>query len=299
MSTSSSARGSLGRRRARRSSSIMTNCVSAARRATAHLPGRRLASTSRSRPMSATTSSAAGCAKPSATAPKMAGRPEGTTLSVGITHPDGERTFFTTRGHLPRLSLADVFAVVDGARISGGYALLCGSFLTDDLTRGLRCSSSTGRMASTALRWRSTPAGRLDGWTETKLQATRGWLSRCGCALLNEVEATTLAGLDDPDRSGPRTQGPYAEGRHRRGQTRARTGPLPSVPMAAGPFARRGQGRRHHRCRRRLQCGLPCGPCRRQAARRTACRRNRMSPRVPFPPSPQLWRTILLPETTR
>ncbi len=30
--------------------------------------------------------------------------PEGTTLSVGITHPDGERTFFTTRGHLPRLA---------------------------------------------------------------------------------------------------------------------------------------------------------------------------------------------------
>ncbi|RUX11139.1 carbohydrate kinase family protein, partial [Mesorhizobium sp. M2A.F.Ca.ET.037.01.1.1] len=26
-------------------------------------------------------------------------RPEGTTLSVGMTHPDGERTFFTTRGH--------------------------------------------------------------------------------------------------------------------------------------------------------------------------------------------------------
>lgn len=34
-------------------------------------------------------------------------RPEQTTLSVGITHPDGERTFFTTRGHLPRFSLAD------------------------------------------------------------------------------------------------------------------------------------------------------------------------------------------------
>ena len=42
-------------------------------------------------------------------------RPEKTTLSVGITHPDGERTFFTTRGHLPRFSLADVFAVLDGA----------------------------------------------------------------------------------------------------------------------------------------------------------------------------------------
>ncbi len=37
-------------------------------------------------------------------------RPEGTTVSVGITHPDGERTFFTTRGHLPHFSLADARA---------------------------------------------------------------------------------------------------------------------------------------------------------------------------------------------
>lgn len=123
-------------------------------------------------------------------------RPEGTTLSVGITHPDGERTFFTTRGHLPRFSLDCVFAALDGARLSGGYALLCGSFLTDDLaadypylfdwadTHGITLALDTG--------W------PLDGWTEKNRQATRGWLSRCGCALLNEVETTTLSGLADP-----------------------------------------------------------------------------------------------------
>jgi sugar/nucleoside kinase (ribokinase family) len=123
-------------------------------------------------------------------------RPEGTTLSVGITHPDGERTFFTTRGHLPRFSLADVFAALDGSRLSGGYALLCGSFLTDDLTcdypalfgwadrHGITLALDTG--------W------PLDGWTEANRQATRNWLSRCGCALLNEVEATTLSDLSDP-----------------------------------------------------------------------------------------------------
>lgn len=123
-------------------------------------------------------------------------RPEGTTLSVGITHPDGERTFFTTRGHLPRFSLDCVFAALDGARLSGGYALLCGSFLTDDLTadyaslfdwadnHGITLALDTG--------W------PLDGWTETNRQATRDWLSRCGCALLNEVESTTLFGLADP-----------------------------------------------------------------------------------------------------
>jgi sugar/nucleoside kinase (ribokinase family) len=123
-------------------------------------------------------------------------RPEGTTLSVGITHPDGERTFFTTRGHLPRFSLADVLAALDGDRLSDGYALLCGSFLTDDLTGDYPAlfdwADSHGITLALDTGW------PLDGWTEENRQATRDWLSRCGCALLNEVEATTLSDLSDP-----------------------------------------------------------------------------------------------------
>jgi sugar/nucleoside kinase (ribokinase family) len=123
-------------------------------------------------------------------------RPETTTLSVGITHPDGERTFFTTRGHLPRFSLADVFAVVDGSKMSGGYALLCGAFLTDDLTRDYDAffDWADKHKITVAL----DTGWPLDGWTPDNCSATRNWLSRCGIALLNEVESTTLAGLDDP-----------------------------------------------------------------------------------------------------
>ncbi|MDB5524984.1 MAG: PfkB domain protein [Rhizobium sp.] len=121
---------------------------------------------------------------------------EKTTLSVGITHPDGERTFFTTRGHLPRFSLADVFSVIDGTTLAGGYALVCAGFLTDDLTNeypalfdwadqhGITVALDTG--------W------PLDGWTEANCAATRSWLSRCGISLLNEIETTTLAGMADP-----------------------------------------------------------------------------------------------------
>ena len=127
---------------------------------------------------------------------KWAVRPERTTLSVGITHPDGERTFFTTRGHLPRFSLADVFAVIDGPRLSGGYALLCGSFLTDDLTAEYSAlfdwANNYGITVALDTGW------PLDGWTEENCAATRAWLSRSGIALLNEVESTTLAGIDDP-----------------------------------------------------------------------------------------------------
>jgi sugar/nucleoside kinase (ribokinase family) len=122
--------------------------------------------------------------------------PERTTLSVGITHPDGERTFLTTRGHLPRFSLADVHAVLDEALLSGGYALVCGAFVTDDLTRDY------GALFDWADHHRITVAldtgWPLDGWTQANRAATRQWLSRCGIALLNEVETTTLTGVDNP-----------------------------------------------------------------------------------------------------
>jgi len=123
-------------------------------------------------------------------------RPEGTTLSVGITHPDGERTFFTTRGHLPRFCLADVLDSVDGSQLGGGYALLCGGFLTDDLTADYPAlfdwADSHDITVVLDTGW------PLDGWTEANRAATRGWLARCGGVLMNEVETTTLAGLADP-----------------------------------------------------------------------------------------------------
>ncbi|MCM2456386.1 carbohydrate kinase family protein [Rhizobium sp. CG4] len=129
-------------------------------------------------------------------AAKWSVRSERTTLSVGITHPDGERTFFTTRGHLPRFGISDVLTTIDGAAMAGGYALVCGSFLTDDLAHNY----------DTLFDWAAThqitlaldTGWPLDGWTEKNCTKTRRWLSRCGIALLNEVETTTLAGLDDP-----------------------------------------------------------------------------------------------------
>ncbi|MBA8880163.1 PfkB family carbohydrate kinase [Phyllobacterium myrsinacearum] len=122
--------------------------------------------------------------------------PTGTTLSVGITHPNGERTFFTTRGHLGALSWPEVRSMLDTQRLRGGYILLCGSFLTDTLVtdydalfdwadaNDIRVALDTG--------W---PIG---GWTEANREATRKWLSRCHCALFNEVETTRLANSIEP-----------------------------------------------------------------------------------------------------
>lgn len=125
---------------------------------------------------------------------------DSTTLSVGITHPDGERTFFTTRGHLPLFSLEDVFAVLDGPRLAGGIALLCGSFLTDrlveDYDRFFDWADRHGIAVALDTGW------PLHGWTESNRAAAKGWLSRCRIALFNEVETTSLAGAADPAEAG-------------------------------------------------------------------------------------------------
>lgn len=125
---------------------------------------------------------------------------DSTTLSVGITHPDGERTFFTTRGHLPLFSLEDVFAVLDGPRLQGGIALLCGSFLTDrlveDYDRFFDWADNHGIAVALDTGW------PLHGWTESNRLAAKSWLSRCRIALLNEVETTNLAGVSDPAEAG-------------------------------------------------------------------------------------------------
>lgn len=120
----------------------------------------------------------------------------GTTLSVGITHPDGERTFFTTRGHLPLFSFDEVHAMLDGEKLRGGYALLAGAFLTDALTSAYDHFFDWADTHDIAV---ALDTGwPLDGWTEANCAATIRWLKRCRLALFNEVETTTLTGLADP-----------------------------------------------------------------------------------------------------
>lgn len=125
---------------------------------------------------------------------------ESTTLSVGITHPDGERTFFTTRGHLPLFSLEDVLAVLDGPRLRGGIALLCGAFLTDTLAeqydRFFDWADSHGIAVALDTGW------PLFGWTDGNKASAKSWLSRSRIALLNEVETTNLAGVTNPEEAG-------------------------------------------------------------------------------------------------
>ncbi|EKF18309.1 carbohydrate kinase family protein [Nitratireductor pacificus] len=124
--------------------------------------------------------------------PRISGN---TTTSVGITHPDGERTFFTTQGHLPHMSLNDVLASLDWGTLKGGTALLCGSFLTGKLTgdydRFFRLARSHDVGIALDTGW------PVDGWTEETRERTLHWLAQCDYALLSENEVIGLARTPD------------------------------------------------------------------------------------------------------
>lgn len=122
-----------------------------------------------------------------------------TTLSVGLTHDDTERTFFTTRGHLADLTWPQVRAMLDWPRLAGGMLLVCGTFVSDGLVADYDAllDHARGQGVGIALDtgW---PTG---GWTTGTLARVRGWLDRCDCLLLNEVETRALSGGLPPDQA--------------------------------------------------------------------------------------------------
>ena len=112
-------------------------------------------------------------------------------LSVGITHPDGERTFFSSLGHLNSFSYEDVIAQLHPSG-TGDIALLSGAFVTPKLlpkytnliqelkNRGFEIALDTG--------WPT------DGWTPETQRAVLSWCAKCDHVLINESEVIGLSG---------------------------------------------------------------------------------------------------------
>lgn len=117
-----------------------------------------------------------------------------TGLSVGLTHPDGDRTFFTYPGHLGDDPPGRVYQALDRAQ-PGSTALFTAGFLMtlwlpeyDRLlayarARGVRVALDTG--------WPPP------GWTPEVRTMVRSWLGKTDLLLINELEATALAETGD------------------------------------------------------------------------------------------------------
>jgi sugar/nucleoside kinase (ribokinase family) len=122
-----------------------------------------------------------------------------TTVSVGLTHPGDERTFFTTKGHLADLGWSDIVGQLDGAR--GGILLLCGCFLMDGLAKDFPIlfgwAEAHGVDIALDTGW------PVSGWTKSEIARAKGWLKHSRHLLVNEIEALSLSGKESLDAALP------------------------------------------------------------------------------------------------
>src|ERR1700730_4716338 len=119
-----------------------------------------------------------------------------TTLSVGLIDSSGERTFFTTRGHLEKLSYEHVRPRIDPAPTPGSIALLSGVFLTPVLRQSclrlIRDLRMLGYQVALDTNWPP------HDWNAALRDEVAAWISNCDHVLLNELEVSSLADSSDP-----------------------------------------------------------------------------------------------------
>jgi ribokinase len=114
-----------------------------------------------------------------------------TSVTVGFLHACGERTFFTTRGHLEQMSFEHVRARLSPASDDHCIALLSGPFLTPLLRSAYPelIEELTGLGYRIALDTGWPPRN----WDAALRAEVLGWIARCEHVLLNELEVTSLA----------------------------------------------------------------------------------------------------------
>ena len=118
-----------------------------------------------------------------------------TTLTVALLHSSGERTFFTTRGHLEKLTFELLRPSLGAAPHPGSIALLSGVFLTPALQRSypklLGELHALGYQVALDTNWPP------QGWSTALRAELAGWIGACEHVLLNDLEILSLADTED------------------------------------------------------------------------------------------------------
>lgn len=118
-----------------------------------------------------------------------------TSLSVGVIHQCGERSFLTTRGHLELCDWPSLLALVGDRPAAGSIAMLTGVFLQPQLLPGypdaLRTLRDRGYRIAIDTGW---PSG---GWTDERRADALRAFACCDYVLLNEAEVCALARTED------------------------------------------------------------------------------------------------------
>lgn len=114
-----------------------------------------------------------------------------TTLTVGLIHSCGERTFFTTRGHLEALTYELLRPRIATAPHLHSIVLLSGVFLTPALRASypalIRELRQLGYQVALDTNWPP------QDWNADLRAEVAGWISGCDYVLLNDLEVRNLA----------------------------------------------------------------------------------------------------------
>ncbi|MGO4779884.1 hypothetical protein AB4084_30855, partial [Lysobacter sp. 2RAB21] len=115
-------------------------------------------------------------------------------MSVGLLHTGGERTFFTSYGHLQHLTPDFVLKHLPQAS-PGSVALFTAPFLLPGLrehfSQLLAQASAKGYQVALDTGWPP------EGWTPQVHEEVEGWLAHCDHLLVNELEAMSIASNPD------------------------------------------------------------------------------------------------------
>lgn len=126
---------------------------------------------------------------------RIAALPERTSISVGILQTGGERSFFSTDGHLDGLDADFYRAGLEDWPLDGALALVSGGFalpaLMDAHAGFLEWLKSRG--AEIAI----DPGWPGEGWTDAAVDMARDWVALADHVLFNEMEALGLTGATD------------------------------------------------------------------------------------------------------
>lgn len=125
-----------------------------------------------------------------------------TSITVGFIHTVGERTFFTTRGHLEKFGYEHVRPLLHPMPNAGSIAMLSGAFLTPSLRRSyprlLDEIAALGYEVALDTGWPP------EGWSDDSRAEVSGWVAKCDHVLLNELEVSNLANQADLEVAGLR-----------------------------------------------------------------------------------------------
>ena len=112
---------------------------------------------------------------------------ESTSVSVAVTHADGERTFISHLGHLQTLCVQQLSPLP-----ASRYALLAGAFLTPALRR--EYPALLAHFAKQQTRVALDMGWPDEGFTEALRNEVAQWLPQAHYLLINEIEACGLSG---------------------------------------------------------------------------------------------------------